>query len=151
MSSQAILIADAVVYALNEGAFSQAFTAARYYVPVKQLEELDTIQISVVPTVQEWVGQSRGTSTLDTYQTDLGVQKYLGLGPMDAAALNAAADPLMDLMQELGRFFMGKPLTGLQGVTCVKVEISPTYSPEHMDKYKTFTGLLTLSFRCASP
>jgi hypothetical protein len=149
--SYLIDIADAVVETLNAAALSQAFTAVRYYVPVKALPALDALAVSVVPITLERSLQTRGATSLTTYGVDIGIQQRLPSGPMSPDEIAAACDPLMDLAEEVAQFFYGKPLAGLGACYCTDVKNLPVFSYEHLDEKRVFTSLLTLSFKAGQP
>jgi hypothetical protein len=140
MTSELIRVADAVVAALNVGAFSMPFTAERHYQPVFDLAEMKDLHVSVVPRGREIAQAARTLATFDC-KVDVAVQKKFTTG--DAAEL----DPLMALAEELAEFFRCKRLPGLPDAAWVKTEHSPVYAQDHLQELRQFTSVMTLTFR----
>ena len=133
-------IADAVVAELNGGTFSQTFTAKRYYRPVFDLAEMATLHVSVVPRGVTIERADRSRNQHDV-QIDVAVQKKFSTG--DAAEL----DPLMALVEEVADFFRMRRLSTYPDAVWVKTENVPVYAQEHMEEFRQFTSVLTLTFR----
>jgi len=137
--STLIAVADAVVADLNAAAFSQAFTAVRYYRPVFDLAAMDALHVSVVPKAMtsEVLSRSR---TQDEYQVDVAVQRKV--------AAEADLDPLLALVEEIADHVRFKRLTLAGGGEAVwmRTENQPVYAPEHLDELRQFTSVLTLAF-----
>jgi len=138
--SELAAIAGAVVTALNEGEFSQPFTAQRLYRPAFDLEEMKDLHVSVVPRGVEVTPEARGKAAYD-YKVDVGVQKRLE--KCDANEL----DPLMQLVEEIADFFRLKRLTEYSAAAWLKTEYAPVFAPEHLDQLRQFTGVVTFTFR----
>ena len=132
-------IADAVVTELNGGTFSQAFTAERHYKPVFELPEMKTLHVTVVPKGVETRLATRGLLQHD-YQIDVAVQKKFDTGD------NPELDPLMGLVEEIADSFKGRNLDSANAVW-VGTENAPVYAAEHMEQFRQFTSVLTLTFR----
>ena len=133
-------IADAVVAELNGHTFSQALTAVRYYRPVFDLGEMQTLHVSVVPKGVTIERADRSHNQYD-FAIDVAVQKKFETG--DAAEL----DPLMALVEELADFFRLRRLATYPDAVWVKTENVPVYAQEHMEEFRQFTSVLTLTFR----
>ena len=134
-------ITDAVVTALNGGAFSQAFTAVRAYAPLYDLQDMATLRVTVVPRSMRIDSASRSMAQHDL-EIDVAVQKKL------AAADNAEIDDLMDLTEEIALF--GRA-TGRFGVaTWVKTANAPIYLWEHLGEKRQFTSVVTFTLRAMS-
>lgn len=132
-------IAQAVADELNSAEFSVPVQAVRHYQPVYELQQMQTLHVTVVP---------RGivTSVLDRSHTqhevqiDIAVQKKFSSGTVEEL------DPLMDLVQEIADYFNRRQLSGTNAVW-VKTENKPIYAPEHMQELRQFTSILTLTFQ----
>jgi hypothetical protein len=134
--------ADAVVAALNAATFSQPVTAERSYLPQFELSEMDELHVTVVPKAVEIVAVARDMAAHD-YKIDVAVQKRFQNG--DAAEL----DPLLHLVEEVAEHFRFKRLDGHPAAVWVKTEHPAIYAPEHMENFRQFTSVVTLTFRVA--
>jgi len=135
-------IADAVVTELNGHTFSRALTAVRYYRPVFDLGEMQTLHVSVVPKGVTIERADRSRNQYD-FAIDVAVQKKFETG--DAAEL----DPLMTLVEEIADFFRLRRLTSYPDAVWVRTDNVPVYAPEHLEEFRQFTSVLTLTFRVA--
>jgi len=135
-------IADAVVTELNDGEFSQEFTAVRAYRPEFELPEMKDLHVTVVPRGVAITSLGRGVNQHD-YQIDVAVQKKL------AAEDSAELDPLMALVEEIADFFRLRRLSAYTDAAWVKTENDPVYSQEHLGEMRQLTSVLTLTFRVA--
>ena len=137
-TAAAVQIADAVVEALNGGAFGEDFTAERGYRPAFDLKDMKDLKLTVVPKAVEMTTAGRGLAQADV-QIDVGVQKKLATGA------NAEIDGLMALVEEIAAYVRA---TGRFGeASWVKTENAPIYSQEHLAELRQFTSVLTLTFR----
>lgn len=145
-------IADAMIAILNDAseseALSQSFTASRYYVPIKDIKDLAVLWVSVVPTEinNEFFIISRGIRRNFEYTVDIGIQKVIGKGRMTADQINEACDPLMLLSEEITDLFNSPSLEGYEAAKATKVENRPIYSPHHVDEYRVFTSVVSVTF-----
>lgn len=133
-------VAEAVVAELNATTFSQPITAFRSYLPRVELAELKTLKVTVVPSNVTVVAASRSQTQRDV-AIDVAVQKKLG------QEQNVSLDPLLALAEEIAEHFWAKRLDSFPGALCVKTEFKPIYAPEHIEQLRTFTSVLTLTFR----
>ena len=133
-------IADAVVAEMNGHTFSQALTAVRYYRPVFDLAEMSALHVSVVPRGVTIERADRSRNQYD-FAIDVAVQKKFEAG--DAAEL----DPLMSLVEEIADFFRLRRLTSYPDAIWVRTDNVPVYAPEHLEEFRQFTSVLTLTFR----
>ena len=133
-------IADAVVAELNATSFSQAFTAERAYLPVFELADLKNVRVTVVPKGVSITPGNRSNNQHDC-AIDVAVQKKLD------AADNAEIDALVSLVDEIGDHFRFRRLDSYPNAVWTRTENEPVYSQEHLDQFRQFTGLLTLTFR----
>ncbi len=139
MPAAIVQLADAVVADLNAATFSQAFTAQRSYLPRWKLEELATIRVTVVPKDDVGERASRAQWQED-YQLDVAIQQRLG------ANETAQMDALVLLGQELADYFKSRNPAG-DLATLVAVAFAPLFDPDHLEKHKTLTTVLNLTFR----
>ena len=139
MPAAIVQLADAVVADLNAATFSQPFTAQRSYLPRWKLEELATIRVTVVPKDDVGERASRAQWQED-YQLDVAIQQRLG------ANETAQMDALVLLGQELADYFKSRNPTG-DLATLVAVAFAPLFDPDHLEKHKTLTTVLNLTFR----
>uniref|UniRef100_A0A7C4QRK5 Uncharacterized protein n=1 Tax=Schlesneria paludicola TaxID=360056 RepID=A0A7C4QRK5_9PLAN len=82
-----------------------------------------------------------GGQTQRDVAIDVAVQKKLG------QEQNEALDPLLALAEEIAEHFRGKRLDSFPDAARVKTEFKPIYAPEHIEQLRTFTSVLTLTFR----
>lgn len=132
-------LSDAVVSDLNAASFSQSFTAERHYLPLYDLKALKTLRVTVVPSGNAIEARARRTAQHDV-AIDIAIQQKV------AGTDNAAIDPLMTLTEEIADHFRFKRLASPDAMW-VKTENEPVYAQEHLDQYRVFTSLLTLTFR----
>ena len=133
-------VAEAVVAELNATTFSQPITAVRSYLPRAELADLKTLKVTVVPSSVTVAAASRSQTQRDVV-IDVAVQKKLG------QEQNPSLDPLLALSEEIAEHFRAKRLDSFPGALCVKTEFKPIYAPEHIEQLRTFTSVLTLTFR----
>lgn len=134
-------IAEAVKDALNVGEFSQSFTTKRHYQPVYDLADFKTLRVTVVPKGLEVEPVSR-SETSGEYQIDVSIQKKFTTGD------NAELDPLMTLVSEIADFLTRRHLTvGEATAFWLKTENTPIFAANHMEEYRQFTSLLTLTYK----
>jgi hypothetical protein len=147
-------IAQAVADQLNGAGLSQTFTAEVRYRPLFDIKDFKTLKVTVVPRgVPEIVPASR-TKTSRTVEIDIGVMKKV-TGEEDFG-------PLLDLVEEITLCFrVGQRLivvqsapifpqkfpTGPAGVpVCTAIRNEPVYAPEHFERYRQFTSVVTLTY-----
>lgn len=134
-----IQIADAVVAQLNAATFSQPLTAARHYAPSFKLPDMKSLHVTVVPRAISSASLDRNRDTF-SYEIDVAVQKKT-----DGEQL--ALDALMTLVEEIADHFRAGTLASFPGARCMDVKNAPVFSPEHLDEFRQFTSVLTLTFR----
>ena len=78
------------------------------------------------------------TVTQHDIEIDVAVQQKLSKTDI------ATIDPLMTLVEEIADHFRFKRLAN---AVWIKTENEPVYAQEHLDQYRVFTSLLTLTFR----
>jgi hypothetical protein len=134
-----IQIADAVVAQLNAATFSQPLTAARHYAPSFKLPDMKTLHVTVVPRAISSASLDRSRDTF-SYEVDVAIQRKTD-------GEQATLDALMTLVEEIADHFRVGPLASFPGARCMDVKNSPVFSPEHLDEFRQFTSVLTLTFR----
>ena len=144
MSTVAGALADAVKVELDNGSWSQAFAAARKWLIKWSLADLATLQVTVVPVGSSWSPLDRHRDNY-TIQVDVGVQKKIN--PNN----NTEVDGLAGLLEEFADFFRLKTVeAGGKRFYCSKRElVAPNESlvaKEHLEDFRTFTGVLRLTF-----
>lgn len=139
MPATIVQIADAVVAQLNAATCSQPLQAERHYLPQFELSEMTELRVSVVPRAVASKGLDRNRDSFD-YRVDVAVQRKLDPTPGNL-------DALMALVEEIADHFRSHPLAGYPQARCTEVENVPVYAPEHLEEFRQFTSVLTLTFR----
>ena len=132
-------IADALATALNGKEFSMEFEAARDYRPVLELQDMKTLRVSVVPKGVTMAPADRSRVQHEV-EVDVLVQKKLEAG--DATELDA----LMSLVEEIAGFLKFKRLESA-GALWLKTANDPIFAPDHIDQFRQFTSVLTVTYR----
>ncbi len=138
--STIIALADAVVAGLNAGPFSLPFTVQRGYRPAVALPDLAAVKVTVIPKSLTITAASRADGFYDC-AIDIGVQRKVN--PDDPAELDA----LMRLVEELGDHLRGTKLDGFTAAVWLALENDPIFAPEHLEKERVFTSVLTVTYR----
>jgi hypothetical protein len=112
----------------------------RSYRPQYDLAEMAALHVTVVPKGAEIAAVSRSGVQYDV-SVDVAVQQHLE--NEDAAAI----DPLMALVEEIADFFRTHRLAPCPNVAWLRTENDPAWSPGHLEEYRQFTSVLTLTFR----
>ena len=136
-------IADAIAAELNAaaaGTFAPAFTAVRRVLPSFDLSELAELRVSVVPKALDISGAARSASQFDR-QIDIGVQQKLGKD------LDTEVAALCGLVEQIAAYLRRRPLTGMPHAAWVRTQNDPVYAPDHLAQQRTFTSVLTLTYR----
>lgn len=139
MSALLIDLTDAVVDELNDHSFSMDLIAERTYLPQFELKQFSELRVSVVPREQRTERLTR-ESCSEICGIDVGVQ--MRFAKQDAICI----DPLMSLVDEILNHFNGLVFSGT-GALCTAIKPSPVYSPEHMEQFRQFTSVLTLTIK----
>lgn len=139
-------LADALVADLNAGEFSQAFQAARRLRVRFDLPNLQALQVTVAPAARS---REMLTRLDDAYQAQLDVAIQQKVDPDD----DAQTGPLLALLDEIEdavyRHFFDLPGGERWGCYAVRtVEGAEAgYAWEHLDRPRSFTGILRFTFR----
>ena len=139
MAATILAIADAVVDELNGSVFSRPLEAERHYQPLFELAEMTTLRVSVVPRSIASRGLDRNRDSFD-YRVDVAVQQKLDPTPGNL-------DALVALVEEIADHFRSEPLSGYPAARCTEVENAPVYAAEHLEEFRQFTSVLTLTFK----
>lgn len=135
-----ILVADAIAAVLNGGRYSVAFIATRGYLPFFELEDLETLTVTVVPAGDD-AAQITREKDQDDVVTEISVQRRFPRKP-----LPADLDPLMQLIQEVRDSLRFRRLEGPNG-PAVCIGHSAAYSDDHLERLNQFTALLRVTHR----
>ena len=135
-------IAEAVKAGLNAHDFSMEFEAARDYLPVFDLQEMQTLHVTVVPAGMTIAKLDRSRTQSDV-QVDIGIQKKL------STADNAEIDALMALVEEVVDFLRFRKLEAFPEALWVSTENNPIFVREHLSEMRQFTSVLSLTYRVA--
>lgn len=133
-------VADAVVASLNGASFSQALTAERAYQPTFDLQEMQSLHVSVVPRSVAIDAASRSGVFLDC-TIDVGVQKKINAGTEEL-------DGLMRLVQEIVDHLRFRSLDSVAG-KWLRIANDPVFAPEHLDQMRQFTSVISVTYRVA--
>lgn len=135
--SDAVFVAQEVVDLLNGHGFSQPFTAERTMLPERDLSEMTTLRVTVVPREIE-VSPLDRVRDARSVAVDVAIQhKPESLGVEDT-------DALMALVQEVAQFLNRRHLAN---ATWQKTAIKPLCAPDHLREKRLFTSVLTLTYR----
>ena len=147
-----IEIADAMVAILNDAVanqvLSQSFEATRYYVPKKDIKELGSVHVSVVPSTieNELFILSRSIRRQYEYTVDVGIQRVVTSGKVTNQEFNEAADPLMLLAEEISDLFNTPSLEGYETAKATKITNQPIYDPRHVDEKRVYTTVVSVTY-----
>ncbi len=135
-------IAEAVAAEMNGGSFSLPFMAQCMLLPVFDRKDMAALHVTVVPRGQEMTLIARDAAQWD-YHVDVAVQQQVD--PANLDDLRA----LSGLVDEIIRSFAGRRLRECPEAIFIKAASEPPYLPEHLEKLRQFTGVVTLTFRTA--
>lgn len=136
-------IADAVAAELNAGTFDMQFTAQRCLLPFLDVSELETLQVSVVPSETSMEFLTR-QADLEQHTVDVAVQKKI-----DDLTDQTEIENLITLTKALAGYLRRRRLTSLPDAACVKTKISPVYSYDHLVGSQCFTSVLSVTYKLA--
>jgi hypothetical protein len=139
-TAKIVEIATSLVTRLNDGSFSQEFTAERTYDPAVNLAALDDLKVTVV--IKDSAGTPLTRNLMEnTHSVDIAVRKRV-----DPAVL-PEVDALILLCEEITDDLLGTPILSGAGVQIVSVGIVAVYSPEAIRDKRAFLSVLTVTFR----
>ncbi len=139
MPAGIVAIADSVTTELNATSFSQPFSAARHYEPTFELSAMATLHVSVVPRGMTSKTLDRNRDSFE-YEIDVAVQKK-------TEPTLANLDALMLLVEEIADHFRTGFLSSFPAARCIEVANMPIYASEHLQEFRQFTSVLTLTYR----
>jgi hypothetical protein len=140
MAAELLQIADALTAVLNNGSWSQSFTAARRLRPLYDLPDFESLTVTVVPAGRARTLAARALTQTD-YTVHVAVQKQV------TPETNADADPLLLLIEEFDDALLGQRLTGYTAASCIASANKPAYHPGHLDELNLLTTVLELTYR----
>ena len=132
-------IAKGVVTELNAETFTTDFTATRFYLPIKTLEDMTSLVVFVASgeaTDQEYTRNA----TLGTYDIRVTVQQQV-----DPSVL-APIDVLLTLVEDIADFFRLRPMTAVGTALWASVEHAPLYDRDLLLEQSLFLSVITLTF-----
>jgi len=132
-------IADAVAAELAGGTFTMSFTPVRRVLPSYELSDLAELRVTVVPKAVDITAVARTMSQFDV-QVDIGIQKKV-------SDLDGEVARLCGLVDEIADYLRGRKLASAEYAAWVRTENNPIYAPEHLHEKRTFTSVLTLTYR----
>jgi len=137
----AMELVDAVKRRLNGGAFSQTFSATRVYDLKAPVKDDSITHVNVALFEEDGEIASRG-STNDEIAVSIAVRRKCDVESNDVP------DAMMALIEEFKNTFLGERLETATngGAFCHGFDRKPPYFPEHIRKFRQFTGLITLRF-----
>lgn len=138
MSAVARDIADAVVAKLNVATFSQSFTAVRAYRPERTLEDMEELQVIVIPSVIDIAKENRSQDQHE-YQIEIGVFKKIDSDDPDEV------DRWVDFAEQLTDELRGSRLTN-PSASYISIENNPIAAEEYLRKH-VFASLITVVYR----
>ena len=136
-------IADAVATELNAapaGTFSKDFSAVRKVIPAYELSELSELKVTVVPKAIEIASSTRGSAQHD-FSVDIGIQQKI------SKDVDGDVETLMGLVDEIAAYLTKRKLTDVPWAVWVSIKNEPPYVPEHLLEKRTFTSVLTVTYR----
>ncbi|GIK17689.1 MAG: hypothetical protein BroJett003_26530 [Planctomycetota bacterium] len=138
--STIIALADAIVAKLQDGTFSLPLEVQRGYRPVVELPALQAVKVTVIPKSLAISAATRADGFYDC-AIDIGVQRKVDVD--DPAAM----DELMKLVEEIGDHLRYHKLDGFAVAAWLALENEPVFAPEHLEQYRQFTSVLTVTYR----
>lgn len=134
---------DAVVSLLNAHSFSKAFTAVKSYQPDYTMKNLATLKVTVTPRAIAVETISRG-KFLNSIQIDVAVQQK------PAQLANTDLEALLDLVGEIVTYLSNRDLATTPACYWTRTENDPIYAPEHLTEFRSFTSVITLTYKVVS-
>lgn len=137
MAASVLAVADGVAALLNEGHFSQPFTALRLYVPTFELQDMANLHISVVPAASTRTRASR--ATIECAATvAVTVQQRV------ADQASATLDGLVALAEEIADFLAATPLA--DGSRAREVILDPVYAEDLLIDLQQFSAVVQVIY-----
>jgi hypothetical protein len=138
-------LADLLVAAINDSGLG--ITARRGYLPLlKRESSVDSLSCLVIPKSDAATLDSRSTQLADR-EIFVGLIQKLDPGGGDTFD-TAAIDALMCVMQELKDVIsFGVLGDDANSYTWIKTEHTTLFDPEHLEQFRQFTSILTVTYR----
>ena len=133
-------IAQAVVADLNATAFSRPITAERAYLPIFDLGAMVALRVTVVAAGRTVKPACRSQLEVE-HRIEIAVQQKL------ASEDPAACDPLLALVGEIGDHLAGHRLAAAPDAAWIRTEHEPLIDPGHLNEFRQFTSLITVTYR----
>lgn len=150
MSSVLIQTAEAVVAALNAGAFTQSFDAERSYadweLPLEESSPSGRVLVDVTPVPPMEMELETQGSIAYKPAVDVIIRRRLGPELRQAGGRFEIRelDALTDFVEEVAEFFVKDTLDG--GARWNATEIRRAFVPAHLHKHHQFTGIVRVTF-----
>jgi len=141
MTVPALVIADAIVTALNAATLTTPVTFTRVYVPKFDLADAIAVQGKVVPKSD---AREMGSASADnaTVAVDIGVMKRLQEAVVDE---KAEFDGILDLCEEIKAVLNRERLVGAEEAVCTGTAQEMPYSVDDADD-RVFLAVITATF-----
>lgn len=140
-------VADAVLarIVLERSTLVLPFETERLFVPVHELDELDRLVVSIVPSSAASTLLTRGASAQRDHVVQVGVQRRVD-------PTNDVLDQLVVFVDELAAVFLGRSIevqtdVGMAPAWCVAAGVDPLCARDHLDERRVFTSVVSLTFR----
>lgn len=134
-------IADEVVDFLNAIDFEVSVTISRALIPIVKFEDLQTLQVIVIPRGRSTELLTRGKIE-KKHKIEVGIQKKLS-NPNDSDEV----DPIGYFVEQVEESFFGVTLSG---ATCIEVENiladDSIYAKDHIYTDRVYTSVLVATF-----
>lgn len=142
MTVPALVLADAVVAAINAATLSLSVTATREHVPKFDIQDASSVQIKVVPASDS---REMGSAACDnaTIAIDIGVMKRLQETTENE---KAEIDGLMELVEELRGVVNRQSLVAGVESRCTETSQDAIYDVKNLDESRIFLTSLTATF-----
>ena len=137
MNSIAISLAKSVAEKLNLSTLSKSFDAKFVTVASFDLKNISGVMVSVAAKDLSFERISR-SQVQKQIRIDIGIQSKL-------RNIETEVSDLIFLAEQIAELFDGWANDDFNA-TCIKVEVEPIYSPEHIRQYKQFISVVTLTF-----
>ncbi len=146
-------VADAVVAELNDGARSWAgqFQAERTNYPLFEgLDKLIDLKVSVVSKSRELNNKLSKGRRVQNHRIDIAVQQK----PADVSS--DSFDPLKLLTQQIESWFLDdehnlETYTASEWARCISSVIDPFPSLDHIERFRSYTAIVQLTFEVLLP
>jgi hypothetical protein len=142
MSATDVKLAQAVTDALNAPPpFSLPFTAVRAYASQRDLIDLETLRVTVVPAIMTFERGSRWAANQHDYEIQVELMQKV-----NGQASNVELDPLRQLVEEVAIRLLALEVAD-PPCRCRSVVHDPLWAQEPLRTRGEFLSRLVLSFR----